>query len=293
MQKEIGTIILTTPFLYLFYLHVQSGYPHNPYNGVVCNDTILATGVFSSKELWRLSKGEYYILFALNNINNSISLSTWLFIHICAALALSLATKIYCDLIIITVIVVVVNNLIPHYYYYNAPNIFCPLVLFIFHTNNVMTIWYPNNSNFYMYEFKYIFIYRLISHYPPCLMLFLVVVYLWRVSVLKAWKYLCEHSRFITLTYIKAIIMITIIIDNSTTIHVFVWMNALWNAATTGVDGGNASTHTIRPTLCNVCIAVVCKGESGSTQVAVRWRRRKARFRLRQLSQNTCKRLYD
>ncbi|BES90693.1 Mesencephalic astrocyte-derived neurotrophic factor homolog [Nesidiocoris tenuis] len=32
------------------------GYAHNPYNGVVCNDTILATGVFSSKELWRLSK---------------------------------------------------------------------------------------------------------------------------------------------------------------------------------------------------------------------------------------------
>lgn len=35
-----------------------SGYTHNPYNGVVCNDTILATGVFSSKELWRLSKGK-------------------------------------------------------------------------------------------------------------------------------------------------------------------------------------------------------------------------------------------
>ncbi|KAK7790619.1 hypothetical protein R5R35_005602 [Gryllus longicercus] len=34
----------------------MKGYTHNPYNGVVCNDTILATGVFSSKELWRLSK---------------------------------------------------------------------------------------------------------------------------------------------------------------------------------------------------------------------------------------------
>lgn len=32
-------------------------YTHNPYNGVVCNDIILATGVFSSKELWKLSKG--------------------------------------------------------------------------------------------------------------------------------------------------------------------------------------------------------------------------------------------
>uniref|UniRef100_T1GCL7 CTF/NF-I domain-containing protein n=1 Tax=Megaselia scalaris TaxID=36166 RepID=T1GCL7_MEGSC len=35
----------------------RKGYTHNPYNGVVCNDIILATGVFSSKELWRLSKG--------------------------------------------------------------------------------------------------------------------------------------------------------------------------------------------------------------------------------------------
>ncbi|XP_008477646.3 nuclear factor 1 [Diaphorina citri] len=35
----------------------DKGFSHNPYNGVVCNDTILATGVFSSKELWRLSKG--------------------------------------------------------------------------------------------------------------------------------------------------------------------------------------------------------------------------------------------
>ncbi|XP_021185194.1 nuclear factor 1 B-type isoform X8 [Helicoverpa armigera] len=32
------------------------GYSHNPYNGVICNDIILATGVFSSKELWKLSK---------------------------------------------------------------------------------------------------------------------------------------------------------------------------------------------------------------------------------------------
>ena len=35
-----------------------SGFPHNPYNGVVCNDTITATGVFSSKELWKFSKGK-------------------------------------------------------------------------------------------------------------------------------------------------------------------------------------------------------------------------------------------
>lgn len=41
---------LTTPPL--------PGYVQNPYNGVVCNDIILATGVFSSRELWKLTKGE-------------------------------------------------------------------------------------------------------------------------------------------------------------------------------------------------------------------------------------------
>ncbi|XP_055692200.1 nuclear factor 1 X-type isoform X2 [Lutzomyia longipalpis] len=35
----------------------STGFTHNPYNGVVCNDIILATGVFSSRELWKLSKG--------------------------------------------------------------------------------------------------------------------------------------------------------------------------------------------------------------------------------------------
>ncbi|CAG2053178.1 unnamed protein product [Timema podura] len=45
-----------------------AGYTHNPYNGVVCNDTILATGVFSSKELWRLSKG---------GTGTEVSLSIW------------------------------------------------------------------------------------------------------------------------------------------------------------------------------------------------------------------------
>ncbi|KAI8036443.1 nuclear factor 1 A-type isoform X2 [Drosophila gunungcola] len=34
----------------------NEGARQNPYNGVVCNDIILATGVFSSQELWTLSK---------------------------------------------------------------------------------------------------------------------------------------------------------------------------------------------------------------------------------------------
>lgn len=44
----------------LFSLFSSKGGNHNPYNGVVCNDTILATGVFSSKELWKLSKGSAF-----------------------------------------------------------------------------------------------------------------------------------------------------------------------------------------------------------------------------------------
>ncbi|XP_039761048.1 nuclear factor 1 B-type isoform X7 [Pararge aegeria] len=42
--------------LYLANFINSYGYTHNPYNGVICNDIILATGVFSSKELWKLSK---------------------------------------------------------------------------------------------------------------------------------------------------------------------------------------------------------------------------------------------
>ena len=39
-------------------LFAVAGFMHNPYNGVICNDTITATGVFGSKELWRLAKGK-------------------------------------------------------------------------------------------------------------------------------------------------------------------------------------------------------------------------------------------
>ena len=35
-----------------------SGFPHNPYNGVICNDVIAASGVFTTKELWKYGKGE-------------------------------------------------------------------------------------------------------------------------------------------------------------------------------------------------------------------------------------------
>ena len=37
----------------------SAGYPRNPYNDIVCNDTIAASGVFTAKELFRLSKCEF------------------------------------------------------------------------------------------------------------------------------------------------------------------------------------------------------------------------------------------
>ncbi|KAJ8936481.1 hypothetical protein NQ314_012344 [Rhamnusium bicolor] len=49
-----------------------TGYTHNPYNGVVCNDIILATGVFSSKELWKLSKCNFIFYFTENFSTNFV-----------------------------------------------------------------------------------------------------------------------------------------------------------------------------------------------------------------------------
>jgi hypothetical protein len=43
-------------------------YAHNPYNGVIYNDIILATGVFSSKELWKMSKGRFENLSGLGKV---------------------------------------------------------------------------------------------------------------------------------------------------------------------------------------------------------------------------------
>lgn len=47
--------------IFPFTIHIAD--THNPYNDVVCNDIILATGVFSSQELWKLSKGSILILY--------------------------------------------------------------------------------------------------------------------------------------------------------------------------------------------------------------------------------------
>ena len=40
---------------------VMAGFPHNPYNGVICNDVVAASGVFTTKELWKFAKCEFSI----------------------------------------------------------------------------------------------------------------------------------------------------------------------------------------------------------------------------------------
>lgn len=44
--------------LHISIIAIIPGYPHNPYNGVICNDVIAASGVFTTKELWKYSKGK-------------------------------------------------------------------------------------------------------------------------------------------------------------------------------------------------------------------------------------------
>lgn len=52
------SILASELIILLSSIPILPGYVQNPYNGVVCNDIILATGVFSSRELWKLTKGE-------------------------------------------------------------------------------------------------------------------------------------------------------------------------------------------------------------------------------------------
>ena len=65
-QEQYSRVRLHNSFDSFFF----PGYPHNPYNGVVCNDTITATGVFSSKQLWRLAKGTYYNYLVNGSVND-------------------------------------------------------------------------------------------------------------------------------------------------------------------------------------------------------------------------------
>ena len=63
----ITTIIITTIITKLLTtnttiitLNIIAGFPHNPYNGVICNDVVAASGVFTTKELWKFAKCEFY-----------------------------------------------------------------------------------------------------------------------------------------------------------------------------------------------------------------------------------------
>ena len=57
----VSNIIMVSNVLaYSFQRFQCPGFPHNPYNGVVCNDVIAASGVFTAKELWKFTKGYYY-----------------------------------------------------------------------------------------------------------------------------------------------------------------------------------------------------------------------------------------
>ena len=56
----ITTIItkLLTTTTTIITINIIAGFPHNPYNGVICNDVVAASGVFTTKELWKFAKCE-------------------------------------------------------------------------------------------------------------------------------------------------------------------------------------------------------------------------------------------
>ena len=54
--------------LHISIISIITGYPHNPYNGVICNDVIAASGVFTTKELWKYSKGRNVSINIINFI---------------------------------------------------------------------------------------------------------------------------------------------------------------------------------------------------------------------------------
>ena len=56
---------------------VTAGFPHNPYNGVICNDVVAASGVFTTKELWKFAKCEFLKkkkLFTINSEKKNFTL---------------------------------------------------------------------------------------------------------------------------------------------------------------------------------------------------------------------------
>lgn len=69
---------ISTEYFQIFITLLIIGYNQNPYNGVVCNDIILATGVFSSRELWKLSKCKnQYTYFSSTHCTSFVFISSF------------------------------------------------------------------------------------------------------------------------------------------------------------------------------------------------------------------------
>ena len=58
ITTTIITKLLTTTTI-IITINIIAGFPHNPYNGVICNDVVAASGVFTTKELWKFAKCEF------------------------------------------------------------------------------------------------------------------------------------------------------------------------------------------------------------------------------------------
>ena len=55
----ITKLLTTTTTTIIITINIIAGFPHNPYNGVICNDVVAASGVFTTKELWKFAKCEF------------------------------------------------------------------------------------------------------------------------------------------------------------------------------------------------------------------------------------------
>ena len=66
-KPDHPSVILLLPTMIMI---VTAGFPHNPYNGVICNDVVAASGVFTTKELWKFAKCEFLKKKKLFTINS-------------------------------------------------------------------------------------------------------------------------------------------------------------------------------------------------------------------------------
>ena len=68
---HLSVIVIVIPATTLVMIMiVTAGFPHNPYNGVICNDVVAASGVFTTKELWKFAKCKFSEKLEKNQINS-------------------------------------------------------------------------------------------------------------------------------------------------------------------------------------------------------------------------------